>query len=695
MMLGGAIFTLPASAQNEAVIVEDSTTVSVNDSVMLGEVTVKGSKVIKRVDGMTYYPPEEIKNSSTSGYGLLYMLSLPNIKVDEISESISATNLLGSVQVRINDVPASQADLQSLGPKSVSSVVYIDNPGVRYGEDVAFVINIIVNQTTNGYVLGLNGMSSFKSQMYRWGGFSKVNFGNSELSFNYSGKYNSIDGLRTTEDADYLLSDGSHTNVVRNDVDGKISNRGHDFQLKYSLAKPEKYAFITTWSTSLANTPENKKSTEVAQDGVHSGMQTTAVTDQSLSPVLDIYYMLHIDKRQTFAANLTATYIKTDYGSERNTDYYSATDKFAYTTDGKTYSLYGELLYENKLKPFTFSSGVQYLQKYINNRYAGDANSLSIMRGSDIYAFAQIKGNIGTISYALGAGLKRQYYSQSDYRFDRIYFRPKATLSYPICDKLKLSYDFTMYPRLSTLQNISDVEVKTNEMEYSKGNPDLQPARVTEHRLTLNYNAKDIYTSFTGYVRLNDHPVMRYYYRTDSDEFISTWDNHRGCNMFYVDNYTSYDIIPEKLTATITAGLFHFVNKMNNATHHYTSFNGSAGIRAYIGNFTLTADIDNGWNFMEGETKGHNGPSAYMTASYKWKNLTIMAYWQQPFQSSCKMYDNEIVSQYVHKNIIARSSDYANLYGLRLSWTLSRGRIYKDVNRRITGNSDTDTGIMK
>lgn len=649
---------------------------------------------MNRVDGMTFYPSDEIKNSSTSGYWLLHKLSLPNIKVDEISESISAPNLLGSVQVRINDVPASQADLQSLDPKSVSSVDFINHPGVRYGDDVAFVINIIVNQITNGYAIGLNGMTSLKSQMYNWGGFSKVNFGNSELSFNYSGKYNSIDGLRSAEDADYLLTNGSQTNVTRNDVDSKFRNRGHDFQLKYSLAEPQKYAFITTLRTSLAKTPENRKSTEIMQDGVLNGMQTTAVTDKSLSPVLDIYYMLNIGKRQTFAANLTATYIKTDYDSRRNSDY-DVTDNFAYTTDGKTYSLYGELLYENKLKPFTFSSGVQYLQKYTNNRYAGDANSLSIMRGSDIYAFAQIKGNVWKLSYVLGAGLKRQYYSQSDYRFDRIYFRPKVTLSLPIYKKMKLSYDFTMYPRLSSLQNISDVVVKTNEIEYSKGNPDLQPARVTEHRLTLSYNAKNIYSDITGYVRLNDHPVMRYYYRTDNDEFISTWDNHRSCNMFYVQNYTNYDIIPGKFTAYITAGLFHFVNRLNYDTYYYTTFNGSAGIRAYLGNFTLTADIDNGWNFMEDEIKGHNSPSSYITVSYKWKNLTIMAYSQQTLQSSHKMYSNKIISQYIHKNINGHSSDYANQFGLRLSWNISRGREYKDINRRVTGNSDTDTGIMK
>ena len=61
--------------------------------------------------------------SATSGYNLLKMLPLPNVKVDDISETVSAANaLVGAVQVRINDVVATAADMQSLQPKEVERV---------------------------------------------------------------------------------------------------------------------------------------------------------------------------------------------------------------------------------------------------------------------------------------------------------------------------------------------------------------------------------------------------------------------------------------------------------------------------------------------------------------------------------------------------------------------------------------------
>ena len=126
-------------------------TVVPNDSVQLQEVVVRGARVVNRTDGKMIFPSEEMTKSATSGYNLLRMLPLPNVKVDDISESISAANsLVGAVQVRINDVEASTADIQSLQPREVEKVEFIDRPGVRYGEGVGIVINIITRKVTSG-----------------------------------------------------------------------------------------------------------------------------------------------------------------------------------------------------------------------------------------------------------------------------------------------------------------------------------------------------------------------------------------------------------------------------------------------------------------------------------------------------------------------------------------------------------------
>ena len=120
-----AIFTAAAMAQ------ETSKT--------MDEVTVKAARTVQKADGMWVYPTRQQLDNSTDGYSLLSKLALPRIRVDEALSSITALTNLGSVQVRINDVVATREDLLALDMRGVQRVEYIDNPGLRYGEGIAYV----------------------------------------------------------------------------------------------------------------------------------------------------------------------------------------------------------------------------------------------------------------------------------------------------------------------------------------------------------------------------------------------------------------------------------------------------------------------------------------------------------------------------------------------------------------------------
>ena len=115
-------------------------------SVTLGEVTVKGARTIQKVDGQWIYPTKQQIMNSANGYSLLAKLTLPHIRVDEAQNSITALTNLGTVQVRINDIVASREDLQTLDMQGIDHIEFIDNPGVRYGEGIAYVIDIKVKK---------------------------------------------------------------------------------------------------------------------------------------------------------------------------------------------------------------------------------------------------------------------------------------------------------------------------------------------------------------------------------------------------------------------------------------------------------------------------------------------------------------------------------------------------------------------
>ena len=82
-------------------------------------------------------------------------------------------------------------------------------------------------------------------------------------------------------------------------------------------------------------------------------------SSSSSSPSLDLYFHQDFHRHQSLTANVVGTYIKTTGDTENND-----CTAYRYHTDGKTYSLWSEAIYENQLKPFTVSAGAQYGQRY-------------------------------------------------------------------------------------------------------------------------------------------------------------------------------------------------------------------------------------------------------------------------------------------------------------------------------------------
>ena len=109
-------------------------------------------------------PSDAQKEASSSGYSVLQKLSLPNIRIDEDARNVSTIDNKGSVQLRINGIIVDQAEMLSLDPKSIRKIDFIDNPGVRYGDGVAYVIDITTRRVTSGYTVGTSLSQSLNAK---------------------------------------------------------------------------------------------------------------------------------------------------------------------------------------------------------------------------------------------------------------------------------------------------------------------------------------------------------------------------------------------------------------------------------------------------------------------------------------------------------------------------------------------------
>ena len=671
------VYALVGSAQNETKTIE------------LGEVEIKAAKVIHKPDGQIIYPTETQKNASHSGYSILQKLSLPNIRVDEVSQSLSAIDGRGSIQLRINGIIVGREEMLALSPGSISRIDFIDNPGVRYGEGIAYVINILTRRADSGYTVGIDLTQALTVKSGNDLIYGKWNAGNSELSLSYNFGYKDFKGNRTHETAHYLLTDGSTHTIERNDLASRSRNFNNGLQLKYNLADSADYVFQASLKADFSHIPNNYNRKQILE-GNEEYLATQRERNRSSSPVLDLYFFKQLTSRQSLTLNAVGTYIATSLRSS-----YDEGAPYAYRVEGKTYSLMSEAIYENRLKPFTFTAGANYMQKYTKNKYTGDVNSVNPMHNRSVYAFAEIKGKLGPIRYVAGVGGSYLDYRQQAHDYQYWLFRPKASVAYNPVQAVQLKYDFQISEHVSRVAMISNTSIRNNSMEWTLGNPDIRPNREQAHTFQISYTHPRFQSFVQAYGKRCHQPNMATYIRTEDNRFVYTQLNQKEIDVLNLMLYANGWIVPDKLSIALSGTLFRCFNFGEDYTHCKTFYSGTASVQAYLGKLTLSAFMDSGFRFLEGETEGFNGSFVSLNASYRYKNLNLSLAWQQPFRNRYKQFQSDVYNRYVRKTTALHCRDLGNFVSLNIAWKFSQGRAYKDVRRNIEQKADKDTGILR
>ena len=681
-MLSLCFLALPIGAQNEKENGEKA------KSVEMKEVTVEAARVTKKVDGLLIIPSAAQREASTDGYSLLAKLSLPRLRVDEVMRTVTPLMNDGSVQIRLNGTLASKEDLLSLDPKLVKNIDFIDNPGVRYGEGIGYVIDIRTKRNTTGYVLGADLSNSVTTVNGGNTLYAKYNHKNSELALTFTSLYKDQHGFRSSEVADYTLNNGSHYLVSRNQTDGRSRRFGNQFEIKYSLADSATYVFQASLSTEGSNTPGNYAD-YTYRDGMREQAFRTIDVASSFSPTLDLYFFHQLGKHQNITANVVGSGIYTD-----KQGYNGEGGAYAYDVNGRTWSLLSEAIYENKLKPFTFSVGLEHSMSFTNNEYTGNVSALNKVRRGELYIFSQVKGRWKQLGYSAGVGVANKTYSQENYSFDYWTFRPKLTLSYEVLTGLNARYTFETYRRVSSYAMVSDARIRENSREWKVGNPNLQPSRVIKNIFDISYNGSRVSCGANIEYRRDLGSNMSVYERTPADEFLYSQQNVGNIMMIANQNYVRYDVVPERLSVTLFGGVFRFFNVSSLYRHYLTSYNYGGNVEAYLGRWTLTGYADNGWKFVEGEHEGRNGPAVYFGVSYRWSRCSLSLFMQHPFQQHPAIQRGKVLNENLHKEYIYRSRDLGNMITLKFSWKLSRGKSYKEIEKKVQNEGYKQTGIM-
>ena len=656
--------------------------------VQLGEVHVEAAKVVEQPTGRLIFPTKSQRESSANAYGLLGKLSLPKIRIDEVLHSITALGNEGEVQIRINGALASKEDLLAVDPTLVKSIDFIDNPGLRYGRGITYVIDIMTRSSNAGYSVGFDLSNSVTTWNGDHAAYIKMNCGKSELGFVYDFTYQDSGGTRVEEHADYLLTNDSHYKIDRIDKESRFRRFDNDLELKYSLVDSTNYTFLATLSGRFCHVPGdfNKRDN---WDGANKYVVMSWDNDKSFTPVVDLYFHRRLGENRSVTANMVGTYISTNAFNYQNEG-----SAYQYQVDGKTWSLMSEAIYEHRLKPLTLTMGLQHHLKHTRNDYREDVNAVNNMMNSGLYLYGEASGKWHNLNYIAGLGVSQEYYTQGESRYHYWLFRTKFTIGYTPIKSIMLRYRFEIDQHISRVAMISNTRIRENSMEWTVGNPDVKPNGVTRHMFDVNFTKPRLQASINMEYRQNHHANMANYERTADDQFLDSQVNQPSIDMFYVSGNVSYDILKDHLTVSAFGGINRFINHGNDYSHYLTTYSYGSSLQAYLDRWTFTAYVDNGWEFMEGETQSKQMASSYLGSSYRFGNCNISVFWQHPFQTKPRMGESEIVNRFVKKKITEFRSDYGNMLTIAFSWNLHQGSNYHQISKKLK-NEDTQTGILK
>ena len=432
-------------------------------SVTLGEVEVKGSTVVDKSDRKLFIPTSEQARQSANAVDLLQRMQMPELRVDMVNDAITLVDK-GVLDIRINGRKATVYDLKGIDPESVTRVEYHRNPSMRYGEVDAVVDFIVVQHKSGGsfYVEGKQAASG-------WGGYyANLKLNNKKSQFGVSGWYNPRRDFEMWRDnvENYKLPDGTAFTRTETGLPGRMDAPNYGFFLDYSYRKDDKMLLFAQFSAFGGWNDRNE------YNGIYANSlsaEKSKVSDllhiQSFRPNLNVYWQYDIDKRKQIVVDLTAS----DYYSDSERSYAT----YEYIEDGSygeelssiftkiksnSYSLIANANYEQRFDAGRLTAGVRYLHGWGRNDYL-TSRVIDKTRESDTRVYAEWWQPLGN-SFDYQAGL-----SAVNRRFRII--GDDAVSTFDLIYSLRMRYKIGSYSTLRFNFTTETVSPTANELSQA------------------------------------------------------------------------------------------------------------------------------------------------------------------------------------------------------------------------------------
>ena len=665
----------------------------------LGEVVVESQAIIQKVDRQILLPSKEQMQASSDGVSLLQNLQIPRIVISPIDNSVKTLSD-ESVQLRINGIEASTADVKAINPKDIIRVEYHDQPGVRYNGAAAVVDYIVKHRDTGGSLMlaGTNGLTLPGIGNYYLAG--KVHFGKSSLQAVATYAPYDIYWTRTNNET-YHFSTGK---IENNEVGEPTRYKTYpvNVSLNYNWTNGDKNMLNIRLRDNMAYTPYGPSDRD---SRLYQPTDSFEIHDHdkssSQSPSLDIYYQHNLPHKQHLYFDVVGTYINT-HSDRRFLQTPLRGSASTDTTDvisrvrGDKWSLIGEAIYEKEWENIMLTVGARHNQQWVKNTYLGSTEATVNMTTAETYAFAEMRHRVDKFSYVVGIGVMHTLIDQAGQKQSTWIARPQLTMSYDFGKGWFWKYKGYVSGYQPSLSQLSDITQQIDKYQMRRGNPNLKSVMYVSNEMELSWQSKHVNLNLWANYSYDHKPIMEETFEEiidGSPYAIRMYDNQRGYHKLNVSPSVQVKLLDNKLMFNVTPFVKYMVSQGNNYNHEHVNYGVRGGIFYLLKGWRFFADVVTAQHNLWGETLTLGELTHDIGINYNSEHFGFGIMMVNPFSPHGSRTITKDLSALAPTANTAVMQNYRQVLMLNFNVNLDFGTKHNEGWQRLN-NEDTESGIL-
>ena len=664
----------------------------------LGEVVVESQAIIQKVDRQILLPSKEQTQASSDGVSLLQNLQIPRIVISPIDNSVKTLSD-ESVQLRINGVEASTADVKAINPRDIIRVEYHDQPGVRYNGAAAVVDYIVKHRDTGGSLMlaGTNGLTLPGIGNYYLAG--KVHFGKSSLQAVATYAPYDIYWTRTNNET-YHFSTGK---IENNEVGEPTRYKTYpvNVSLNYNWTNGDKNMLNIRLRDNMAYTPYGPSDRD---SRLFQPTDSFEIHDHdkssSQSPSLDIYYQHNLPHKQHLYFDMVGTYINTHSDRRFEQLPLSTLSEAVYVLSrvrGDKWSLIGEAIYEKEWENIMLTVGARHNQQWVKNTYLGSTEATVNMTTAETYAFAEMRHRVDKFSYVVGIGVMHTLIDQAGQKQSTWIARPQLTMSYDFGKGWFWKYKGYVSGYQPSLSQLSDITQQIDKYQMRRGNPNLKSVMYVSNEMELSWQSKHVNLNLWANYSYDHKPIMEETFEEiidGSPYAIRTYNNQRGYHKLNVSPSVQVKLFDNKLMFNITPFVKYMVSQGNNYNHEHVNYGVRGGIFYLLKGWRFFADVVTAQHNLWGETLTLGELTHDIGINYNSEHFGFGIMMVNPFSPHGSTTVTKDLSSLAPTANTAVMQNYRQVLMLNFNVNLDFGSRASTRGYQRINNEDTESGIL-